>query len=52
MLIQEVHLPGIGAIVQLQGLIVQEVVPILEAQIRIEVIHLEVVIPRQEEQLV
>jgi hypothetical protein len=50
MLIQEVHLPGIGAIVQLQGLIVQEVVPIQEAQIHIEVIHLEV-IHLQEEQL-
>ena len=46
MLIQEVHLPGTGAIVQLQGLIVQEVVPIQEPQIHIEVIHL------QEEQLV
>jgi hypothetical protein len=51
MLIQEAHLLDIGAIVQLRGLAALEVVPIQEAQIRIEVIHLEV-IPRQEEQLV
>ena len=46
MLIQEAHLLDIVAIVQLQGLAALEVVPIQEAQIRIEVIH------RQEEQLV
>jgi hypothetical protein len=51
MLIQEVHLPGTGAIVQLQRLATLEVVPIQEAQILIEVIHLEV-IHLQEEQLV
>ncbi len=46
MLIQEVHLPGTAAIVQLQGLAAPEVAPLQEAQIRIEVILL------QEEQLV
>lgn len=46
MLILEVHLLDIGPIVQVQGLEALEVVPIQEAQTRIEVILL------QEEQLV
>jgi len=46
MSIQEAHLPGTAAIVQLQGLAAPEVVLIQEAQIRLEVILL------QEEQLV